>query len=93
MLLCNSTSASICGLALSWKYRPQALGASHVSTAKAAIFKATKTIEDIAIKDITFLLILDPLDPLLDPLDPLLGPLDPLDPLLGPLLSFSLTKS
>ena len=29
MLSCSSTSASICGLALSWKYNPQALGASH----------------------------------------------------------------
>jgi len=31
MLLCNSTNASICGLALSWKYKPHALGASHFS--------------------------------------------------------------
>jgi hypothetical protein len=31
MLSCNSTSASICGLALSWKYKPQALGASQPS--------------------------------------------------------------
>jgi hypothetical protein len=30
MLSCNSTSASICGLALSWKYNPQALGASQL---------------------------------------------------------------
>jgi len=30
MLSCNSTRASICGLALSWKYRPHALGASHI---------------------------------------------------------------
>jgi len=29
ILSCNSTSASICGLALSWKYNPQGLGASH----------------------------------------------------------------
>jgi hypothetical protein len=29
MLSCSSTKASICGLALSWKYSPQALGASH----------------------------------------------------------------
>jgi hypothetical protein len=29
MLSCNSTRASICGLALSWKYKPHALGASH----------------------------------------------------------------
>jgi hypothetical protein len=32
MLSCNSTSASICGLALSWKYNPQGLGASQFST-------------------------------------------------------------
>jgi hypothetical protein len=31
MLSCNSTRASICGLALSWKYNPQALGASHTT--------------------------------------------------------------
>jgi len=30
MLSCNSTRASICGLALSWKYNPQALGASQL---------------------------------------------------------------
>jgi len=29
MLSCNSIKASICGLALSWKYSPHALGASH----------------------------------------------------------------
>ena len=29
--MCNSTSASICGLALSWKYKPHALGASQFS--------------------------------------------------------------
>ena len=28
MLSCNSTKPSICGVALSWKYKPQALGAS-----------------------------------------------------------------
>jgi hypothetical protein len=30
MLSCNSIRASICGLALSWKYSPQALGASQL---------------------------------------------------------------
>ena len=29
-LSCNSTKASICGLAESWKYKPQGLGASQV---------------------------------------------------------------
>ncbi len=31
MLSCNSTKASICGAALSWKYIPQGLGASQYS--------------------------------------------------------------
>jgi hypothetical protein len=29
ILSCSSTNASICGLALSWKYKPQGLGASQ----------------------------------------------------------------
>jgi hypothetical protein len=35
MLSCNSTRASICGLALSWKYNPQALGASQITSVLA----------------------------------------------------------
>jgi hypothetical protein len=30
ILSCNSTKASICGLTVSWKYSPQALGASQL---------------------------------------------------------------
>jgi hypothetical protein len=29
ILSCNSTNPSICGVALSWKYKPQGLGASQ----------------------------------------------------------------
>jgi len=36
MLSCNSIKASICGLALSWKYNPHALGASHTNSLETA---------------------------------------------------------
>jgi hypothetical protein len=38
ILSCNSTNPSICGVALSWKYNPQGLGASQILN----IFKYNK---------------------------------------------------
>ena len=46
MLSCNSIKASICGLALSWKYNPHALGASHTNSLETANKALTAAIED-----------------------------------------------